>query len=41
MAAPLHGQQNMGCQKTWGKGVKRTEIIIINWLRVLLNGVTS
>ena len=27
MAAPLHGQQNTGCQKTWGKGVKRTEMI--------------
>src|SRR5262245_35072 len=27
MAAPVHGQQHTGCQKTWGKGVKRTEII--------------
>jgi hypothetical protein len=30
MAAPLQGQQNTGCRKTWGKGVKRTEIIIMD-----------
>jgi hypothetical protein len=30
MVAPLQGQQNTGCRKTWGKGVKRTEIIIMD-----------